>query len=298
MVFLIAVWQFSIASSWLQNREDAPAVTESTLGQLVLWLLEQAEDEEPRSLLGQLARARFEETGDLEKLTIQLLSAVCWLHIVLSTGNCFLALAIAYAIWRNWQRLPVAMAILILANGAHLFLYSPAASPWLFQSIIALGWLILVILFLHPTAKNRIVAFLAIVSVLLLGWETIKLAAELLDYRVTRPLPDWQYETRADLTSALDQLAAGEVDIVIADRRLLDDLMPPHPCHRSTNRRRTKCPSQARAPLRTRLQSFGAVSVLPGRAGGLAEAFDCRSRSRCRTLDLDRRFTLLEDGYR
>ncbi|MCY3836507.1 MAG: ABC transporter permease [Anaerolineaceae bacterium] len=245
MLLLVAVWQFSIASSWLQNREDAPAVTESTLGQLVLWLLEQAEDEEPRSLLGQLARARFEETGDLEKLTIQLLSAVRWLHIVLSTGNCFLALAIAYAIWRNWQRLPVAMAILILANGAHLFLYSPSSSAWLFQSIIALGWLILVILFLHPTAKNRIVAFLAIVSVLLLSWETIKLAAELLDYRVTRPLPDWQYETRADLTSALDQLAAGEVDVVIADRRLLDDLMPPHPAtDRQTEEERNALPRQ------------------------------------------------------
>lgn len=245
LLLLIAVWVFSVSSTWLRIGEDSPEVAESTLGQLAIWLIEQAKDEEPESLLGQLARARFEETGNLEGLTTALFSVVRNFHFVFSLLSGILTVAIAFTLWRNWHLLPFALAILIVANGAQLFLYSPSSSPWLFQSIIVIGWLILVTLILQSAAKNRIVAFLAIVSLLLLSWETIKLAAEWLDYRVTRPLSDWQYETQPDLNRALEQLSAGEVDVVIADRRLLDDLMPPHPAtDRQTEEERNALPRQ------------------------------------------------------
>ena len=70
--------------------------------------------------------------------------------------------------------------------------------------------------------------FLAL-SVLMVGWEASKAFADSINYKVLLPQQSWNYESRATLDEALAALRGGDVDVVVVDRRDLDDLMPPHP---------------------------------------------------------------------
>ena len=194
-MLLIAVWEFSIAVTWIQNNEDSPAIVESTLGQLAIWLSEQAQEEEPESILGQYARVRLETVGNPEQLTNDLLREVRSFFSIHSFLVGILALAVTFTVWRNSKYQQIWLVFLLLANGANLFVYSPSADDFLFYSVVAIGWLVFINISVLSIKKNRIVSFFAFVSLLLLGWEMVKLGAELVNYRVTRSLPDWGYVT-------------------------------------------------------------------------------------------------------
>ena len=244
-MLLIAVWKFSIAATWIQKNEDSPAIVESTLGQLAIWLSEQAQEEEPESILGQYARIRLETVGNPEQLTNDMLREVRSFLSIFSFLAGILALVVIFTVWRSSKYQQFWLVILLLANGANLFVYSPSTDDFLFYSVVSIGWLVFISISALSVKKNRIVSFFAFVSLLLLGWEMVKLGAELVNYRVTRSLPDWEYVTYTDLAKALDALTSEEIDVVLADRRLLDDLMPPNPAtDRQTEEERNSLPRQ------------------------------------------------------
>ena len=62
-----------------------------------------------------------------------------------------------------------------------------------------------------------------------MGWEASKSFADSVSYKILLPQQAWRYQTEETMEAALAKLLAGEVDYVIADRKDLDDLMPPHP---------------------------------------------------------------------
>ena len=82
---------------------------------------------------------------------------------------------------------------------------------------------------LSPGKINRVVGFFLALSFLLVGWEASKAIADSLSYKILLPQQSWRYQTEETMEDALAALSAGTVDYVIADRKDLDDLMPPHP---------------------------------------------------------------------
>lgn len=266
LVVVIAVWTFYLAALWATTSEESPAITESTPGQLALWLSEQAEEDDPESLLGQYARSRLASDESAEQLSTRFLREV---RLILSVHSFFigtLALSTGFSIWRRGMYRQQLLVLLLLANVANLFMYTPATHLGFFYSEVAIGWILLVVISTQSGQKSRVVAFFAFVCALLLGWELVKWGADLLDYRVTRSLPAWDYATYPDLVSAMDALEVGELDAVVADRRELDDLMPPHPAAaRQTEEERNALPRQALRYERIfkRTESFFLFPVKP-----------------------------------
>ena len=245
LVLVTAVWLFLLAGIWAALGVDSPVLVKSTPGQLALWLSEQAEEEAPKSLLGQYASTRLVDGEDSEQLAARLLTEVRALLVVYTFSVGIVAFVATYLFWRRSNLRQRALVAVLLATMAMLFIYSPATNLALFYSIVVIGLILLVTLFADTGRKSRLVTFFAFVSALLLGWEVVKLGADILDYRITQPMPDWDYATYPDLASALDALEVGELDAVVADRGLLDDLMPPHPITtRQTEEERNALPRQ------------------------------------------------------
>ena len=176
---------------------------------------------------------------------MRLLTEVRALVVIYAFSAGIVALVAAHLVWRRSNLRQHVLVAVLLATMAMLFTYSPATNLALFYSLVAIGVILLVALSADAGRKSRLIAFFAFVSALLLCWEMVKLGADLLGYRVTQPMPGWNYTTYPDLTSALDALEAGELDAVVADRRLLNDLMPPHPvATRQTEEERNTLPRQ------------------------------------------------------
>ena len=131
-MLLIVVWKFSIAATWIQKNEDSPAIVESTLGKLAIWLSEQAQEEEPESILGQYARIRLETVGNQEQLTNDMLREVRSFLSIFSFLAGILALVVTFTVWRSSNSQQFWLVILLLANGANLFVYSPSTDELFF----------------------------------------------------------------------------------------------------------------------------------------------------------------------
>ena len=84
-------------------------------------------------------------------------------------------------------------------------------------------------LILCPGRISRAAGFCLALSLLMVGWEAGKSFADAVSYKILLPQASWQYRQLPSLDAALLALQTGRVDVVIADRKDLDDLMPPQP---------------------------------------------------------------------
>ena len=100
-----------------------------------------------------------------------------------------------------------------------------AALPQLVAAIVCLA----VALPLAARRMSRALAFCLALSLLMVGWEGGKFFADSVSYKILLPQASWQYRALPSLEAALQDLQAGAVHVVIADRKDLDDLMPPQP---------------------------------------------------------------------
>ncbi len=210
---------------------DGAPMTESTLGRLALWMADQSGNDaaDIHSPLAQYAANWAHELG-LEELDAALLLQGIRNFGLLYVGSIaallLLALVGIFARHDGLQKLYFA-ALLLLA----LLLFAiPSIEGSRALPLLLLTLLTALLAFLVAPGKiSRALGFCLALSVLLLGWEASKLFAESVQYKILLPQPSWQYQTSPALEDALAALQAGEVDYVIADRKDLDDLMPPHP---------------------------------------------------------------------
>lgn len=207
---------------------DDELLVESTLGQLALWMAEQSgnDPEDIASPLAQYAADWANELGAQALDPALLLNAVrhvmvigCLLLIAL------LLLALLALFWRPARSQAVFFAGL---TPLALMLFIVPASP-AFSLILYAMLILLTALLIAPGKSSRALGFFIALAVLMLVWEGAKSLADALQYQIALPQPSWRYETRPSLDEALAALEAGEVDVVIADRKDLDDEMPPHP---------------------------------------------------------------------
>ena len=241
---------------------DDELVTESTLGRLSLWMAEQSgnDADELQSPLAWYAHNLAAQLGQDELDPAVLLGALATLRsLYLGTVALLLALALLSAlrfVSRASHRLaptnsarfsppPILMggprgvtilrgprgfllaALIMLA--ALLFELPAVDDSAALARVVFAILLTLLALILCPGRITRAVGFCLALSLLMVGWEASKSFADSVSYKILLPQAGWQYRALPTLDEALTQLQNGDVDAVIADRKDLDDLMPPQP---------------------------------------------------------------------
>ena len=213
----------------LQLEEEALA--ESTLGRLATWMADQSGND-PDEILSPLAHYADDWANQLgmEALDPAILFASIRNFRTLYYG--LIILLIVYALMavalrpQRAQRLYF-VAILML-DGLLFFVPSLEGSNSL-ALLAAAIFTLLIAIALAPGLVSRAVGFFLALSFLLVGWEASKAFADSVKYKILLPQQGWTYQTLGTMEEALEALQAGAVDYVIADRKDLDDLMPPQP---------------------------------------------------------------------
>jgi NitT/TauT family transport system permease protein len=208
----------------------APAhLTESTLGQLGLWMAEQSAEDAPQSGLGQLAKNWAASRGEAALPPAVILDAFNGLLLLL-IGLTFAAVVIGGGgfLW-GWRRGRFFLLLALL--GLVLLLLIVPVFPNTQNDPAALlvqGALLLAIILLVNSAgaASKAVGFIAVLAALLLGWELFKGFAEANNYQIALSQPAWQYRAYPTLEAALAGLDAGEIGAVIVDENTVEDLIP------------------------------------------------------------------------
>ncbi len=222
---------FNLWSSFGGLALDDEALLESTLGRLATWMADQTGND-PEEILSPLAiyaenwanelGARQLEPDILYNAMRNMRIAYYGLIVLL------LVYTLMAVVVRPRRTAALFFVILILLDGL-LFLIPSFEGGGALTPLIAAILAVLFASVLSPGKTSRVVGFFLALSFLLVGWEASKAFAESVSYKILLPQKSWTYQTEATMEGALELLLIGEVDYVIADRKDLDDLMPPHP---------------------------------------------------------------------
>ena len=208
---------------------DDELFLDSTVGEIAIWMTDQAEEDEPESILGQYAQSRrnqvgadsFDETvilGQAKNLLVGFTGIITLMMIIGTIGFIF-----------NIHHHRRSFIIALLGLDALLFLIPITSGDqtitWVLIGITALSF----VLIFTKAKVERVVGFLVLLSLFLVAWEVSKAAAHEIRYEITTPAGEWEYDTYADLESALTALDNNEIDVILADKRDLDDILLPYP---------------------------------------------------------------------
>ncbi len=261
---------------WFELEQDA--LDESTLGRLAIWMADQSGND-PDEILSPLAHYAENWANQLgmEELDPELLftgirnlRAIYYFIIVM-----LLVVALASIFLRPNLIQKTCFIVLLMLDALLFFIPSLKGNNAVFLLAAAI-LVVLLALVASPGKVSRAVGFFLALSFLLLGWEASKAFADSVKYKILLPQPSWQYETLPSMDEALDALRGGAVDFVIADRKDLNDLMPPHPPDDDDT---SELPYQDLRYM-ARLDRSEGVAILP-----IAPAFPGRLRVAVRSED-------------
>ena len=229
LVALLAVLSLMSTYNGLAIEDELAA--ESTLGRLALWMADQTSND-PDEILSPLAQ--YAENWANE-LSLEELDAGIIFDSLRNLGNVFfgiIVLTLLAALAGTFVQ-PTAVQnlyfVVLLLLDLLLFNIPVVAGSNTLTLLIYAIIAVLAALVLSPAKTGRIVGFFVALSFLMVGWEASKSFADSVNYKILLPQQSWQYEIRATLDDALVALDSGEIDIVVADRKHLDDFMPPYP---------------------------------------------------------------------
>lgn len=204
---------------------------ESTLGRLATWMAHQTgnDPEEILSPWAKYAENWAKELGAAELDPDILYTAMRNLRIAYYGLIVLLLVYTLMAIVVRPRRAPALLFVILLLLNLLLFLIPSLEGSNALTLLVFAILAVLAATVLSPGKINRVVGFFLALSFLLVGWEASKAIADSLSYKILLPQKAWTYQTEETMETALAALSAGTVDYVIADRKDLDDLMPPHP---------------------------------------------------------------------
>ena len=213
-------------AAWAPTDQPLLDTTPAALG---IWVAAQSEEESPRSLLGQLAREQALREG-VERLPEE--RVLSWARMLLLLAACLhvaasMAALLGMVLNSTWCRPALILALLLTM--AWLFVLPPGEQNKHLLLILPGSFALLLALMLLPGPATKTLGFVLIITILLLGVQSLKLFAASRNYRITTTLEAWRYTTMPDLDAALAALESGELDAVMADRRVLRDIVAPKP---------------------------------------------------------------------
>ncbi len=208
---------------------DGERFLDSTLGELAVWMTEQATEEAPESWLGRYAQSRRLALGS-DELPPGLLPGEFHRGLMVYAGvAAVLALAGAVGVFVRFggHRL-LLLAALLMLNSFVFLIPAGEGAPIVAAALVGIvtcG----VLLIMSRAHVERYVGFIVVLLMFTVVWEGSKFAASALDYAMTAPVAPLEYAAYPDLESALDALGSGELTYVLADRNDLRDLMAEYP---------------------------------------------------------------------
>ena len=210
---------------------DDDALLESTLGKLATWMADQSGND-PEEILSPLAAYADNWANELGKERLDpdiLYTSMRNLRIAYYALIVMLLVYTLMAAFVRPRRAPLLYFVILILLDGLLFLIPSFEGGGALTPLIAAILAVLFASVLSPGKMSRVVGFFLALSFLLVGWEASKAFAESVSYKILLPQQPWAYQTEETMEAALELLLAGDVDYVIADRKDLDDLMPPHP---------------------------------------------------------------------
>ena len=250
---------------------DDPLLADSTVGELAVWMADQTEEAEVESILGGLAQrwadARGEEVLESDiALNAAKTGLLIWAGAVVAlAAGSLLVIVIAPHALRS-------IGLLTLLGMDMLLFIVPVLEGDSTQFLILTAiTALLIALFQAPGPVTRIMGFFAMLSLLLVVWETSKAFADSVNYRLTLQQPAWEYTTYPSTEAALSALQESEVDAIFLDRRDLNELMPPYPVE-SIEPASFDYPNLRYLDNIERVSSIGIFNVAPEFRGRLAAA--------------------------
>jgi len=210
---------------------DDEVLLESTLGRLATWMADQTENE-PDEILSPWARYADNWADELgqEALDAEILYAA--MRNLRSAYYGLIVVLLVYALMAivlRPGRVPALHFAAILLLDLLLFLVPSLDGHNALSLLVYAILTLLAALIIAPGRLGRVVGFFLALSFLLVGWEASKAFADSVNYKILLPQASWQFQPYPTMEEALAALEGGAVDYVIADRKDLDDLMPPHP---------------------------------------------------------------------
>lgn len=253
---------------------DDELLVESTLGRLAVWMAEQSGND-PQDISSPLAHyaADWANQLDAEELDPALLLnsmrnvLVVWCGLIVF----LLLFALLTLFIRPARSRAIFFAIMLLLD-TMLFVIPAIDGSSALALILCAILTALTALLMAPGKTSRMIGFFIALSVLLIIWEGAKAFADAIQYKVAMPQSSWTYETRPSLEEALIALQAGEIDYVIADRKDLDDWMPPHPPADESQTESLPWPNLRYLSQLNRAEGWGPLPILPMFPGRLTFA--------------------------
>lgn len=235
LLTLVTVIILHLASHTYNLDIGAPLLTDSTFGELAIWMSEQSSEDEIVSFLGQYADNWAAQLGEEELDPAILLTAmrnglVVWLGIIAAvtvTG------AIGLAVNTNWSRSVLLSSLLGLDS--LLFIIPTLEGDDSLRWVLVAITLMLGVLLFAPGRVTKVLGFVVVLSALLVIWETGKIAAQSVNYSITLPHSSWSYTTYSTLDETLVALETGDIDAVIVDQRDVSDIILPYPAEEVTD---------------------------------------------------------------
>lgn len=222
LALVAAVIVLVIGFNYQKLAHDAPLLTDSTLGELAVWMADQSAEEAPPSILGSLARQwSGGEGADADQLVNGMQNAFLLWCVV--TAVLVAVGMMGLFISANWTRNVLIVAL--IGMDALIFLIPTVDNETvLLQVLLSIG-LMLVIVLIAPGKVTRVIGFIVAVSALLVIWEGAKYLAASADYKISVPQNEWEYTSYPTLEASLEALSNGDIDVVLADRNDLEDIL-------------------------------------------------------------------------
>ncbi len=210
---------------------DDEALLESTLGRLATWMADQTENDSDEILS---PWARYADNW-ADELGLEALDAEILYTSMRNLRSAYYGLIVVLLVYTLMailvrpRRAPALYFAAILLLDGLLFLIPSLEGHNALSLLVYAILTLLAALIISPGKIGRVVGFFLALSFLLVGWEASKAFADSVKYKILLPQASWQYQALPSMDEALTALESGAVDYVIADRKDLDDIMPPHP---------------------------------------------------------------------
>jgi NitT/TauT family transport system permease protein len=226
LALLSVVIMGALVARFLAYMPESDIYRDSTLAELVVWVVDQAAGEAPASLLAQIAQQSASPAGPDLSVWLEQARWLLVIWAVLVAGLTLLGLVGAFLGIKGSRAALIAALVL---NMLLLFNFPVLAGDNTVTLILLSGVALIGVLVFLPGPVTKVLGFVVILSLLLLAWHVSKALAAALSYQITVPAANWTYNTYPSLDEALAALQAGDLDVVIADRRDVRDIIAPLP---------------------------------------------------------------------
>ncbi len=234
LAFVIGI-TLHLASKIYNLDVEAPLLTDSTFGELAVWMSDQSGEDDIVSFLGQYADNWASQLGEDELdaailLTTMRNGLVVWFGIIIVTT---VVGTIGLTLNTRWSR-SVLLSSLFGLDSLLFIIPTIEGDDSLRWVLVAITILLGVLLF-APGKVTKVLGFVVVLSALLVVWETGKIVAQSVNYSVQLPHSSWSYTTYPALDDTLTALEAGDIDAVIVDQRDVSDIILPYPAEEVTD---------------------------------------------------------------